>query len=74
MSEYVVTTAQHASYIAGYLIMCFISPDYRDGSQRKRFSIKKFAEKYNLEGPIAGNFMVAEYDDNVPAYHKRLNL
>ncbi|KYN19652.1 Phosphatidylethanolamine-binding protein like protein F40A3.3 [Trachymyrmex cornetzi] len=45
-----------------------------DGSQRKRFSIKKFAEKYNLEGPIAGNFMVAEYDDNVPAYHKRLNL
>ncbi|GAB1860336.1 OV-16 antigen [Camponotus japonicus] len=45
-----------------------------DGSQRKRFSIKKFAEKYNLEGPIAGNFMLAEYDDNVPLYHKRLNL
>lgn len=51
-----------------------LSSDYRDGSQRKRFSIKKFAEKYNLEGPIAGNFMVAEYDDNVPAYHKHLNL
>lgn len=52
----------------------FISSDYRDGSQRKRFSIKKFAEKYNLEGPIAGNFMLAEYDDNVPLYHKHLNL
>jgi len=60
--------------VTGYLITRFISFDYRDGSQRKRFSIKKFAEKYNLEGPIAGNFMVAEYDDNVPAYHKRLNL
>ncbi|EFN79392.1 OV-16 antigen [Harpegnathos saltator] len=45
-----------------------------DGSQRKRFSIKKFAEKYNLESPIAGNFMTAEYDDNVPAYHKHLGL
>lgn len=51
-----------------------ISSDCRDGSQRKRFSIKKFAEKYNLEGPIAGNFMKAEYDDNVPSYHRHLNL
>jgi len=50
------------------------SSNHRDGAQRKRFSIKKFAEKYNLEGPIAGNFMLAEYDDNVPAYHKRLNF
>ncbi|XP_076242150.1 protein D2 [Calliopsis andreniformis] len=46
----------------------------RDGPQRKRFSIKKFAEKYNLEGPIAGNFMKAEYDDNVPQYHKLLGF
>ncbi|XP_076631635.1 protein D2 [Colletes latitarsis] len=46
----------------------------RDGPQRKRFSIKKFAEKYSLEGPIAGNFMIAEYDDNVPKYSKLLGF
>ncbi|XP_076295060.1 protein D2 [Lasioglossum baleicum] len=46
----------------------------RDGQQRRRFSIKKFAEKYNLEGPIAGNFMKAEYDDNVPKYSKLLGF
>ncbi|XP_076651401.1 protein D2 [Halictus rubicundus] len=46
----------------------------RDGQQRRRFSIKKFAEKYNLEGPIAGNFMRAEYDDNVPKYAKLLGF
>ncbi|XP_031847462.1 protein D2 [Nomia melanderi] len=46
----------------------------RDGQQRRRFSIKKFAEKYSLEGPIAGNFMVAEYDDNVPKYAKLLGF
>ncbi|KAI4492287.1 hypothetical protein M0802_009868 [Mischocyttarus mexicanus] len=46
----------------------------RDGRFRSRFSTKKFVEKYNLEGPIAGNFMRVEYDDNVPSYHKRLGL
>ncbi|XP_034179735.2 protein D1 [Osmia lignaria lignaria] len=46
----------------------------RDGPQRRRFSIKKFAEKYDLEGPIAGNYLMAEYDDNVPAYSKLLGF
>lgn len=46
----------------------------RDGPQRKRFNVKKFAEKYNLEGPLAGNFMRVEYDDNVPAYAKLLGF
>ncbi|XP_003705914.1 protein D2 [Megachile rotundata] len=46
----------------------------RDGQRRKRFSAKKFAEKYNLEGPLSGNFMKVEYDDNVPAYAKLLGF
>ncbi|CAK9824841.1 OV-16 antigen [Anthophora retusa] len=46
----------------------------RDGPQRKRFNVKKFAEKYSLEGPIAGNFMRVEYDDNVPTYAKELGF
>lgn len=41
---------------------------------RNRFSIKKFAQKYNLEGPIAGNFMRAKYDDYVPTAHRQLGL
>lgn len=45
-----------------------------DGPRRKRFSIKKFAEKYNLEGPIAGNFFLAEYDENVPGFQKRMGF
>lgn len=48
--------------------------DCRDGPQRRRFNVKRFAEKYNLEGPIAGNFLVAGYDDNVPAYHRHLGF
>lgn len=46
----------------------------RDGQRRRRFSAKKFAEKYNLEGPLAGNFMKVEYDDNVPGYSKLLGF
>ncbi|CAL7938127.1 unnamed protein product [Xylocopa violacea] len=46
----------------------------RDGPRRKRFNIKKFAEKYDLEGPIAGNFMRVEYDDNVPKYSALLGF
>ncbi|XP_043482457.1 protein D1-like isoform X2 [Leptopilina heterotoma] len=41
---------------------------------RSRFSIKKFAQKYNLEGPIAGNFMRAKYDDYVPTALKQLGI
>ncbi|XP_011494666.1 PREDICTED: protein D2-like [Ceratosolen solmsi marchali] len=42
--------------------------------RRNRFSVKKFAEKYNLEGPIAGNFMKAQYDDYVPIAHKQIGI
>ncbi|XP_046750050.1 protein D3-like [Diprion similis] len=46
----------------------------RDGKQRMRYSVRKFAEKYNLEGPIAGNFYRAQYDDYVPNVHKQLGF
>ncbi|XP_034936951.1 protein D2-like [Chelonus insularis] len=42
--------------------------------RRNRFSIKKFAQKYNLEGPIAGNFFRAEYDDYVSTIHRQLGF
>lgn len=42
--------------------------------KRGNFSTEKFAKKYNLGKPIAGNFFQAEYDESVPAVHKRLGF
>ncbi|XP_022906365.1 protein D2-like [Onthophagus taurus] len=42
------------------------------GDNRGGFSIKKFAEKYQLGQPIAGNFYQAEWDDYVPILYKQL--
>ena len=44
----------------------------RSGENRGGFSIKKFAEKYNLGDPVAGNLYQAEYDDYVPILYKQL--
>ncbi|KAL3280718.1 hypothetical protein HHI36_003954 [Cryptolaemus montrouzieri] len=41
-----------------------------DGN-RGNFSVKKFAEKYNLGDAVAGNFFQAQYDDSVPELHKQ---
>ncbi|CAH1128979.1 unnamed protein product [Ceutorhynchus assimilis] len=42
------------------------------GDKRPKFSIKQFAQKYSLEGPIAGNFFQAEWDEYVPILYKQL--
>lgn len=42
------------------------------GDNRGKFSIHKFAEKYKLGNPIAGNFYQAEWDDYVPELYKQL--
>ncbi|XP_034475338.1 protein D3 [Drosophila innubila] len=42
------------------------------GDNRGGFKIAKFAEKYNLGNPVAGNFYQAEYDDYVPILYKQL--
>ncbi|EAT40755.1 AAEL007549-PA [Aedes aegypti] len=44
----------------------------RSGDNRGGFSIRKFAEKYNLGNPVAGNFYQAEWDDYVPILYKQL--
>lgn len=44
----------------------------RSGDNRGGFSIRKFAEKYNLGNPVAGNLYQAEYDDYVPILYKQL--
>ncbi|XP_074028563.1 phosphatidylethanolamine-binding protein homolog F40A3.3 isoform X2 [Leptinotarsa decemlineata] len=44
----------------------------RSGDNRGCFSIRKFASKYNLGQPVAGNVYQAEYDDYVPILYKQL--
>ncbi|EFA03302.1 protein D2 [Tribolium castaneum] len=44
------------------------------GDGRGKFSIKKFAEKYQLGEPLAGNFFQAEWDDYVPTLYKKLGM
>ena len=39
---------------------------------RPAFSISKFAIKYKLGDPVAGNMFKAQYDDYVPTIHKQL--
>ncbi|KAJ8947138.1 hypothetical protein NQ318_002499 [Aromia moschata] len=45
----------------------------RSGDNRGCFSIRKFAEKYKLGQPVAGNLYQAEYDDYVPILYKQLD-
>lgn len=42
------------------------------GENRGGFSIAKFANKYNLGTPVAGNFYQAKWDDYVPELYKQL--
>ncbi|XP_001851387.2 protein D3 [Culex quinquefasciatus] len=44
----------------------------RSGDNRGGFSIAKFAEKYKLGNPVAGNFYQAQWDDYVPILYKQL--
>ena len=40
---------------------------------RPNFRIAKFAEKYNLGNPVAGNFYQAEWDEYVPKLYEQLS-
>ncbi|XP_050086212.1 protein D2-like [Anopheles aquasalis] len=42
------------------------------GDNRGGFAIRKFAEKYKLGNPVAGNLYQAEWDDYVPLLYKQL--
>ncbi|XP_011182663.1 protein D3-like [Zeugodacus cucurbitae] len=40
---------------------------------RPNFSASKFAKKYKLGDPVAGNFFQAQWDEYVPTVHKQLS-
>jgi len=45
----------------------------RSGDKRGQWKAEKFAKKHSLEGPIAGNFYQAEWDDYVPKLYEQLS-
>jgi len=47
---------------------------YRSAENRDKFSINKFALKYNLGTPVAGNFYQAQYDDYVPILYQQFGV
>ncbi|KAF0766665.1 protein D3-like isoform X2 [Aphis craccivora] len=46
----------------------------RSVEHREKFLINKFALKYNLGTPVAGNFYLAQYDDYVPTLCQLLGI
>lgn len=83
LSEYVPSAPPKNSGLHRYVFLVFKQPgkltfdephkSNTDGN-RGNFSTKKFAEKYKLGNPVAGNFFQAQYDDSVPAVHKQLGF
>jgi len=45
----------------------------RSGGGRGSQSVSKFAAKYKLGDPVAGNFYQAEWDDYVPKLYEQLS-
>ncbi|XP_071506221.1 protein D3-like [Diadema antillarum] len=44
----------------------------RSPERRRPWDTRKFAEEYGLGKPVAGNFYVAQYDDNVPLFRAEM--
>lgn len=83
LSEYVGSGPPPDTGLHRYVFLIYEQPDgkinfseprltNRSGDNRAGFSIRKFAEKYKLGDPIAGNLYQAEYDDYVPILYKQL--
>ncbi|KAF7382915.1 hypothetical protein HZH66_013317 [Vespula vulgaris] len=82
LSEYVGSGPPEGTGLHRYVFLLYKQPKKltfdekrltnRSGDNRGKFSIKKFANKYNLGDPIAGNMYQAEFDDYVPILYKQL--
>lgn len=81
LTEYVGSAPPEGSGLHRYVLLVYKQPfklafnerfiSDRDGN-RGNFSTKKFAYKYKLGEPVAGNFYQAQYDDSVPQTQKQL--
>ena len=84
LSEYVGSGPPEGTGLHRYVYLLYKQPakinftepkiTNKSAENRPNFSTKKFAEKYNLGKPIAGNFYQASFDDYVPILHKQLGF
>lgn len=82
LSDYIGSGPPQGTGLHRYVFLLYKQPEKlsfdekrltnRSGDGRGKFSIKKFAEKYKLGEPIAGNFYQASWDDYVPILYKQL--
>jgi len=83
LSEYVGSGPPKGTGLHRYVFLVYkqpnkLTPDEkkltnRSGEGRGQFSIKKFAKKYNLGDPVAGNLYQAQWDDYVPKLYEQLS-
>ncbi|XP_076759629.1 protein D2 isoform X2 [Xylocopa sonorina] len=82
LSEYIGSGPPEGTGLHRYVFLLYKQPGKltfderrltnRSGDHRAQFSIRKFAQKYKLGDPIAGNMYQAEFDDYVPILYKQL--
>ncbi|KAK4025713.1 protein D3 [Daphnia magna] len=82
LSQYVGSGPPQGTGLHRYVFLAYKQPGpltcdeprltNRSGKNRGMFSIRKFAEKYNLGQPIAGNLYQAKWDDYVPKLYEQL--
>lgn len=82
LTDYLGSAPPNGSGLHRYVFLVFKQPgkltftetykSNRDG-RRGRFSTKKFAAKYRLGQPIAGNFYQAKWDESVPAISRQFS-
>ncbi|XP_036325215.1 protein D3-like [Rhagoletis pomonella] len=84
LTEYVGSGAPKDTGLHRYVFLLYKQPKKlefnearltnKSANGREKFSTKKFAEKYGLGVPVAGNFFQAQYDDYVPELYKQLGF
>uniref|UniRef100_A0A0A9XHF3 OV-16 antigen n=2 Tax=Lygus hesperus TaxID=30085 RepID=A0A0A9XHF3_LYGHE len=84
LSAYVGSAPPPGTGLHRYCFLVYQQPDKlqfdekrltnQSAENRECFSISKFAEKYQLGDPVAGNFFVAQYDDWCAEVYKRFGV
>lgn len=82
LSEYIGAGPPKDTGLHRYVFLAYLQPGKlefdekpltnRKTDNRAKFSIRKFAQKYNLGQPMAANFFQAEYDAYVDILNKQL--
>ncbi|XP_073969147.1 protein D2-like [Rhodnius prolixus] len=82
LSEFISSAPPKGTGLHRYVLLVYkqkekLTPDEprlknNSGSNRAKFSVSKFAKKYNLGEPVFGNFYQAEWDDYVPKVYEML--